>query len=416
MKRASRSLIGGLLRQKDTEAKIVTMDSSSRILQEPVEWTSPCQVSNDEPDEFGVLPLQSCDIAEFSCPATNNNNEATPTTLEVTFAYELHYTPGSDLEGVLLPYLQENMISYAAEAMGLSDCDAETTVASRGNGRSLSIESIRFIGISRNPLDQVDSSVQICNQGRPVGGLTLSECAPIQGGVTVTLPDASGSLTEAQLQDVETSVRGFLKDGMDRDVFLARGHIQKLVFAEERSGAITVVDTPIPVTRAAPSPDSGLSSTWSGLIGGIVALLVLIALAWLFLYRRKKQSNGQRSKEVSEDQAGLAAVDSLALAPQGLGERGFDVVDDAERQTSSRKSTLAAEPAKKFAIQESTEDIDYIIETETGAEDSGYAPRQVVFPRTTSMESADIMILPSATIDSETDYSSSTPRRALQMS
>ena len=382
-------------------------------------WVSPCQVSNDPPNDQGITQLQSCGIKGFSC---YDPTELDPTEIVVDFSYELHYNPEMNLEGNILPFLEESMMTYAAATIGLDHC-TQAEARSFGDGgrkRRLQIggiENSRFVGITRNPQDLIDTSVPGCTQGRPIGGLTLSECVPISGGLSVSLSDVNDSLSEDEKVEVEEGVRAFIKDAIDRDMFVSRGNIQKVVFVEQRSGSLGRAIAPDAESN---SGSPALSTLWIGLIVGIGALMLLCLLIVFMVHRRKPLAREHKTTRAlaEEDEMGLAAVDSLALEPQDLNKSEVTVESGgsySHRGSPEKETGAAPEPFQHVSV---SDDISYIIETETGAEDSTYAPRKIVFP-IRSQPPSDVMVFPSSIEDIEDDtsnFSASTPRQALQMS
>lgn len=321
---------------------------------EPSAYTSACQVSNDPPLDGEVPELMICNITAYKCNAAGAS-----AMVNVNFDYEIHSNPNSSMEKIL-PYLEETMLEHLAADMGVSTCEA-----SRRDRRRLdyfTVEQLDLItGVSLLAVDQVDTRYGNCVTESSGDS---SECTPIQGAVTVFTRHRASDVIDAAIAQ---AVKDTIKFGMGEDLYVAEGNIDKVAFVGDRAQLESEQSVPPSAqttTDKEPSASQkGMSSTTIGLVAGVMSLVVLIVLALLFIFCRRRRSReslndddnepghvkqvweGPESPEILS-QGSLADRDSLALRPQ----IGWSSSPDRSASTSSLSLSPMKEPRAPSAV------------------------------------------------------------------
>lgn len=147
-----------------------------------------------------------------------------------------------------------------------------------------------IIGLSSNPIDEVDASFGMCTSNSPIvaseegedGSTDSLKCLPMMGEMTYyvsTTEDAARTATDAIANDIF----GHVATGAADDSFVSDDIVQ-----------VVIVDRNVISIKG--DDDGGIP--WpiiGGIIGGVVALIALLILAAL-LVRRKKEKQRQQAE------------------------------------------------------------------------------------------------------------------------
>ena len=278
-----------------------------------------CQVSNDPPENGVEIPdLHLCHINQYKCPPTGVYTDTTEEEIVIPYQYELHYNPAADFDR-LLSYLEEASLEHLAAATGTADCN-------KGR-RRLALDQdqkSRFLGVSKNPPDQIDARFAECSVNVVELAKAPSECVSMLGGFTIFLTPKADETEQERLQ-IHQAVKDVIRQGMEDDLYTAPGNIEKVVYIENRTPDVALT------TSEKGLDDSGsLEGTWIGLIAAAATLLVLVLLAAVFVARRKRNklltTDSTKEEPVLSLDGSLAEHDSLALQPQLL----MDIAEEEE--------------------------------------------------------------------------------------
>jgi hypothetical protein len=314
-----------------------------------------CQFSNDpgygeENGENQVPYLPVCNLTSYQCPPESNATTAT-FPLEISFDYELHYNPNSNLIN-LLRYYEELSLDHLATEMELRNCNSSAasnfTTTRRGRGLLLGAsafpEDVRAMveGIDLFPRDWPDQDNTNCLVLVDESLHTGVACVPVLGALTVhAKPNGSGTdngnrtgLSEPEADRLRSSVLAEIKRGMDEDLYLTRMSIYKMVYVGDRHE----LEASIADSEAA----SGGSSLPAWTIAVIVALAAIAMLVFGLLiarkWRQKQRLRGDSRRGTDDEEStvapggepgaapvrrSLAVRDSLALKPQGRWPSGW---------------------------------------------------------------------------------------------
>ena len=282
-----------------------------------------CQVSNDPPEDGEIPDLKLCNFREFRCESdassTYNDGESNNAII-IPYQYEIYYNPEADFEQ-LVRFFEETSLEHLASVTGVRSCSALGRRDRRYTRRQLqdfTADQLAVInGVGREPDDVYDERFTDCI-GQVSGEIaSTTTCAPMLGGFSLFLSPVQ-ELTEEDEMALKEAVRGVLRTGMETDLYLAPGNIEKVVFVESREPTVSNAKS-----GEVEGNGGGASSRAIGLMAGAGGLLMLILIFVVAMFR-KKQKDVNTSRDIANlDEAesldgSLADQDSLALAPQEL--------------------------------------------------------------------------------------------------
>jgi hypothetical protein len=317
-----------------------------------------CQLSNDPgyADEANQVPyLPVCNLTSYLCLPKPSEEQEQTTALEISFDYELHYNPNSDLVSILR-YYEELSLDHLATEMGLRNCTTsnatETSSPPVADGKARWLEAFpadtraMFGGIDLFPRDWPDARHPNCLVLVDESLRSTSACVPTRGAMTVYMnPNRNGSsLSGLQTDHIRSLLLREIKRGMDEDLYLTKMNILKMVYVGDRQQLEASIAASTQSSQGA-NGARDLSSGTIALIAALAALAVIgLVFALLTVRRRKEQHRrSERRREIEDEdstippdwhipedrglgrpvQRSLAVRDSLALKPQKYWPSGW---------------------------------------------------------------------------------------------
>lgn len=360
---------------------------------------SNCQLSNDPPSG-DTPPLHLCNIRSYQCsPRIDGETTSTAVTKEVVvpYQYDILYAAGSDFD-LVRSYLEEAMLDHLASATGVIRCAASSSRRQRQR-RTLLSDNVSVMGVNLYPLDIADDRFASCsalsllllddsNNKNNNNSDNNAECRSMVGGMTVVM--RADETAEAPEEEVHELVMNAVRTGMQEDIYVVPGSIEKVVFVQNRTavatgetengnGSVDVIDTPgetigSGVNNGEPGNDAGagdggtvtdletdrsigdptassgsegVSAMALGMAGGALALLILFMAAFTARRRRSKGAAEQvlveQEDNLSLDDGSMANLDSLALKAQ----RVLQATDVASRE---KAEPLPPQPAAETLL------------------------------------------------------------------
>jgi hypothetical protein len=296
-------------------------------------YDRPCNLAGEIDDNDSGESQQPCNVTNYRCPNTDN-----ATKYQVLYEYDVHHNPNSSVEDVLA-YLEQVMLDYVASALGVDDCMSRRRMRNlRKNDNQEQQAAAKYVGVDLRPEDHV--SVAPCRSEPDSPNIA---CLPIEGGMTVFLDETQVKST-ARLSDEDAHddgvyqfVTGHVKQGMQKDLFVVRNIINKVVFVNNRTILTKfpeqTIETPVeqPLYQASGSTHNQLPGFATGLISaGVIASILLVSL----LIYRKRNKLGAMEKVGSGDSDEFDIIAIHGLSPPATPNHKPSVVTDLHHYQS----------------------------------------------------------------------------------
>lgn len=329
-----------------------------------------CQLSNDPPENGEIHELTLCNIQQYRCRREEDAEE-----LLISYQYELFISQDAVDHNLVRQYLEEAMLEQLASRTGTIECN----------------EVGRVLGVSRAPIDVVDSRFNNCVTPPMEGAV----CVPMLGGSTISLLP-SGNLTANNDNGLHSALMNFIRSEMENDVYVRPGSIEKVVFVNR---TVSVTDVQGADIQAKPSAlavgeKAGIAT------GATLFFLLLLVVGALVAKPNRRQARILEEPDDDEFTLGdgsLAMKDSLALKPREV----------VSAQTPPRKEVL--KDAVVMKTPETPEsDISFEETPKEKQVQSGGSPTSIMANADADRHSASVMAF--AVSKSESAEEVSTPK------
>lgn len=202
--------------------------------------------------------------------------------VEVDFMYELEFVPGSDVQGSLLPSIEQANVEAVLPSFFASKCGVRRLRSHRSNRRYL-----EAVGVSSFPNDEILDGVE-CDERNIVN--KTNDCVVVEGKITVYV---SGDV-EAERATIEK----VLKTTMDKkDLVSPNGAVDRITWIGlARTGR----------SQAAQATGDRMNAILFLLIIVMSALVLAVIIALVVRYKRR-QRRTRRDRNIDDDAKALMA-------------------------------------------------------------------------------------------------------------